>query len=198
MIDLPPGKFSCIVADPPWTFKTYSANGLKKSAQAHYSCMTAYDIMELPVTSVAADDCFLFLWTSAPMLDTAFAVMRSWGFAYKSRMAWRKMTVNGKVRVGPGYIVRTMHEDVLIGTRGKPKLSSALPSIFDGLAREHSRKPDEFFTLLDRRAPGPHLELFARQSRFGWTTWGDQAEKFDIPPTVAAWSALRPAHGMDA
>jgi N6-adenosine-specific RNA methylase IME4 len=179
MIDLPAGKFSCIVADPPWTFKTYSANGLKKSAQAHYSCMTRQQICELPVSDLAADDCFLFLWTSAPALDFAVDVMRYWGFAYKSRMAWRKMTVNGMVRVGPGYLVRTMHEDVLIGTRGKPKLAKAFPSIFDGLAREHSRKPDAFFDLVQDRCRGRLLELFARQSRFGWTTWGDQAEKFD-------------------
>ena len=106
--------------------------------------------------------------------------MSAWGFDYKSRMAWRKMTVNGKVRVGPGYVVRTMHEDVLIGTRGKPKLiGKAFPSIFDGLAREHSRKPDEFFDLVHARTGGNRLELFARQTRPGWTTWGNEVEKFD-------------------
>lgn len=182
VIDLPAGKFSCIVADPPWTFKTYSANGLKKSAQAHYGCMSLTDIKyEIPVADHAEDDCFLFLWTSAPMLDQAFDVMYRWGFTYKSRMAWRKMTVNGKVRVGPGYVVRTMHEDVLIGTRGKPKLDKAFPSIFDGRAREHSRKPDEFFDMVDERIPllNSRLEMFARETRPGWTTWGDEAEKFD-------------------
>lgn len=177
--DIPAGGFKCIVADPPWTFKTFSANGLKKSAQEHYVCMSTTDIKyEVPVASLAAENCFLFLWTSAPMLDAAFHVMNAWGFDYKSRMAWRKMTVNGKVRVGPGYIVRTMHEDVLIGTRGKPKLFKAFPSIFDGLAREHSRKPEEFYNRVDEFCDGPYLSLFARESRKNWTTWGLEKDKF--------------------
>jgi N6-adenosine-specific RNA methylase IME4 len=169
-----------ISADPPWSFRNFSAKGHGKGAHAHYQCMSLDDIKAMPVRALAADSAWLFLWTSAPMLDQAFDVMKAWGFTYKSRIAWRKMTVNGKVRFGPGYVVRTMHEDVLIGTIGKPARDKAMPSIFDGLAREHSRKPDEFYAAVERFAPAARkLDLFSRESRPGWAKWGDQSSMFD-------------------
>jgi N6-adenosine-specific RNA methylase IME4 len=173
------GDYRCIVADPPWTFKLYSSKGDSKSPQKHYGCMSINDISALPVSSLAAQDSFLFLWTSAPLLDRAFEVMFHWGFAYKSRLSWRKTTINNKVRIGPGYVVRTMHEDVLIGARGKPCLHKPLPSLFDGLAREHSRKPDEFYSMIEERVDGPRLDLFSRESRPGWVGWGNESRKFD-------------------
>ena len=173
-------SFDVIVADPPWTFSARSALGLKKSPQAHYGCMDLDAIKALPVAELARRDCWLFLWTSAPLLDRAFEVMGAWGFAYKSRFTWRKTTVNAKTRVGPGYVVRTKSEDVLIGARGAPDFARALPSLFDGLAREHSRKPDVFFDLVEGFAPrAARLDLFSRQSRPGWVAWGNEARKFD-------------------
>jgi N6-adenosine-specific RNA methylase IME4 len=178
--NLVPRSYGLIAADPAWTFKLYSAKGGKKSPQAHYACMSLGDIKALPVADLAQDDCWLMLWTSAPMLDQAFDVISAWGFTYKSRTAWRKTTINGKQAMGPGYIVRTMHEDILIGTRGKPKRDKAFPSIFDGLRREHSRKPERFYELAERFAPDARrLDLFSRQSRVGWASFGNEASKFD-------------------
>jgi N6-adenosine-specific RNA methylase IME4 len=178
----PLGMFSAdvIVADPPWLVEMYSEKGEGKAPQAHYSCMPLPAIKALPVGHLAGGDCWLFLWTSAPLLDAAIDVMRAWSFSYVSRAAWRKTTVNGKVRLGPGYIVRTMHEDVLIGRIGNPRRSKPIPSLFDGLAREHSRKPDEFYDLVERFAPlARRVDLFSRQNRPGWQAWGNEAGKFD-------------------
>lgn len=169
-----------IVADPPWLVKMYSEKGEGKAPQAHYDCMAIDDIKALPVDQLAGSDCWLFLWTSAPLLDRAIDVMRAWNFRFVTRTAWRKTTINGKGRLGPGYIVRTMHEDVLIGRVGNPFRAKPMPSLFDGLAREHSRKPDEFYALVERFAPmARRIDLFSRQSRPGWESWGNEATKFD-------------------
>ena len=184
MFSMLEGGFSTIVADPPWTFKAYSEKGYKKSAQLHYECMSIKDICNLPVHSLSNKDCILFLWTCAPMLDIAFQVLDAWKFKYKSRMSWIKTTKNNKIRIGPGYIVRTMHEDILIGTRGNPKLAKAFPSIFHGLAREHSRKPEEFYSLVNERCSGPYLHMFSSQKRIGTQSWGNQTDKFPIEKTI--------------
>jgi N6-adenosine-specific RNA methylase IME4 len=106
--------------------------------------------------------------------------MRAWGFSYKSCVAWRKITINGKVRLGCGYISRSTHENILIASRGKPKIGKPFRSLFDGLAREHSRKPDEFYALAEAFAPGVRrADLFGRESRSGWDVWGAEATKFD-------------------
>lgn len=170
-----------LVVDPPWRFVLRSAKGEAKSPQAHYTCQELAWIKSLPVGHLASRDCWLFLWTSAPLLDRAFEVVDAWGFRYVSRLAWRKLTINSKPRLGPGFLVRTLHEDILIATLGDPRRVKPLPSLFGGIAREHSRKPEELYPLLDAFAPAARkVELFARQSRPGWLSWGDQATKFDL------------------
>ncbi|HMK89462.1 MAG TPA: MT-A70 family methyltransferase [Methylocystis sp.] len=183
--DLPPLSFDVIAADPPWDFELRSAKGAKKSAVAHYATMSTADICALPVGQLAQRDCVLLLWATAPRLPEALDVMNSWGFAYKTMLIWRKTTPAGKVRVGTGYWARTMHEPVLIGALGSPAKASAFPSLFDGVAREHSRKPDEFFDLVERCTTGARrLDLFSRQRRPGWTAWGDETEKFSAAPAA--------------
>jgi N6-adenosine-specific RNA methylase IME4 len=119
-----------VIADPPWNFKTYSDKGHGKSPQKHYACLSLDDIKALPVETIAAEDSYLFLWATAPMLPQALAVMDAWCFDYKTTIAWIKTTASGKPRMGCGFIARTMHENVLIGTRGRPGQGAiALPSL---------------------------------------------------------------------
>ena len=139
-------KFNGIIADPPWKFLVRSDRGLKKSAQAHYGCMTLDDIKALPVRDLAADDCLLWLWTTGPFLRISMDVLDAWGFAYKTSGSWNKITKHGKPGFGTGYWLRGSSEPYIIATRGRPKIySRSERSSFDGPLREHSRKPDEGF-----------------------------------------------------
>ena len=176
---LPLFGFDVVVIDPAWSFELRSEKGEAKSPQAHYACMSIGDIKALPVGQLVGADSWCFLWTSAPMLDLGFECLKAWEFSYKTRLSWRKVTRNGKVRVGPGYVVRTHHEDILVGAIGHPTYRCALPSLFDGIAREHSRKPDEFYSLVEDFAPDARrVDVFARQLRPNWTVWGNETSKF--------------------
>lgn len=173
--------YDLIVADPPWDFGLYSEAGQAKSAKAHYTTMSLADIMALRVGDLARGDCLLLLWCCEWMPPAARQdVLDAWGFAYKTTIIWRKTTRNGKVRMGPGYRARTMHEPVIVATIRNPK-HAAFPSIFDGVAREHSRKPDEFYRMVEAVAPtAARADLFSRQRRLGWVSWGNEVEKFAI------------------
>lgn len=176
---LVPLSYEVIVADPPWDFALWSENGNKKGAAPHYKLMPGEQIDALPVGQLAQRDCFLLLWATAPMLLIGLQAMKAWGFTYKSQLVWRKVTRNGLVRWGTGYRARTGHELVLVGTIGNPR-DRGFPSIFDGLAREHSRKPDEFYRLILKHSPGlRRSDLFSRETRPGFDGWGDQHTKFD-------------------
>ncbi len=169
--------------DPAWTEVMRSEKGYGKSAQAHYDCMSDEEILAMPVADLASTGCLLLLWTVAPKLDFAMDCLRHWGFIYTSFMLWRKTTVNGKVRMGPGYRVRTTGELILIGKVGNPKQNFAPQTIFDGLAREHSRKPEEFYEMCDRLMPqARRADVFARQRRPGWDAFGNQLDKFEDQP----------------
>lgn len=178
--------YSWIDADCPWDFSLFSVKGGKKSAQKHYKCLPLDEIKAFPVQDLAAPDCVLSLWGTAPMLRQQMSVLDAWGFKYKTEMIWRKVTALGKQTFGPGYIVRGSHEPVLIATRGSPHfVAKNVRSCFDGLRREHSRKPDEFYDLVDRMLPkGRRAKLFSRESRPGWETWGDQEKLFDDQKNV--------------
>jgi N6-adenosine-specific RNA methylase IME4 len=176
---LMPLSYDVIVADPPWRFSLYSENGEKKSAAKHYDTMETTDITRLPVGHLARDNCLLLLWACGCMLPQAIEAMTSWGFVFKSEIIWRKVTVNGKPRWGTGYRVRTMHEPILVGTIGHPN-HGAFPSIVDGVAREHSRKPDEVYELVRKYTPGARrADLFSRETREGFEGWGAEHGKFD-------------------
>lgn len=209
--DLAPLSYDVIVADPPWRFRTWGEHNQTKSASRHYALMTTETIKALPVGRLAQRDCLLLLWATECMRPQAHEVMSAWGFTYKSALVWRKVTKNGKPRMGTGYWARTMHEPVLIGCIGKPRKFSAFPSCFDGVAREHSRKPDEFYTLVERHTASlRRLDLFSRESRPGFDGWGHEVAKFDPPsfagpirPMVGSLDAAAPptlpqAAGLDA
>lgn len=175
---LRPGYYSLIMADPPWSFKTWSDKGWGKSPQKEYSCMSIEDIKRLPVMELAAPDCCLFLWATWPMIREAFEVMESWGFAYKTGGHWQKMTKNGLMGFGTGYRVRSASEPWLLGFRGNPRNSKSHRNAISGLAREHSRKPEEAYDWAKTYVDGPKCDLFAREAHEGFDCWGNETDKF--------------------
>lgn len=186
-----PMSYSLIAADPPWKFETYSAKGEGKSPQRHYKCMTLADIQALPVGHLAAPDCALFLWATAPMLPEALDTMKAWGFAYKTHGIWVKTTKSGGLAFGTGYRIRNCHEPFLIGVTGNPQNTKGERSVILSQIREHSRKPDDFYEMCERWLPdAQRAEIFGRQSRPGWDVWGDEAEKFDNSENVNASEAI--------
>jgi N6-adenosine-specific RNA methylase IME4 len=184
---LPMFGYDVIVADPPWDFENYSDAGTKKSADPHYDVMRLDEIKALPVGQLARGDCLLLLWTTGWAIATgqAQSVATAWDFSPVTEMIWRKITAGGKPRIGTGYRARTMHEPILLCTLGKPA-HRPFPSLFDGVARQHSRKPDEFYDLVMRSTPLciRRADLFSRQSRDGFDGWGDECGKFDDAAVV--------------
>jgi N6-adenosine-specific RNA methylase IME4 len=188
-VTLPPGPFSCILADPPWTYKVRSAKGEGRGAVQHYPTMHLAGIKELPVADVCAKDAHLFLWTTTPHLPQALDLMRAWGFDYSTvAFVWLKLNKHAPVLfsdvqsmfVGMGHTTRQNAELVLLGRRGSPKrLNKSTRQVIIAHRREHSRKPEESYDRIEAYCAGPRLELFGRQSRPGWTVWGNEADKFD-------------------
>lgn len=183
-----PLSYDVIVADPPWTFELRSAAGEGKSPQAQYECMSLDAIKELPVGQLARGDCLLLLWTCGWAMATCQAqeVAKAWGFTPITEMAWRKTTKSGAVRMGPGYRVRTMHEPILVCTLGNPahktmESADRFNIRIDGIAREHSRKPVEFYDHIIACTPQAlrRADLFSRETRPGFDGWGNEATKFD-------------------
>lgn len=170
-----------MLADPPWSFKTYSEKGEGRSAKRWYETGTFEWITALDVQSLAADDSVLLLWAINSMLPNALSVMASWGFAFKTvAFTWAKQTpTKTKWHIGMGYWTRQNTESCLLGTRGSPKrLSKAVRQLVVAPRREHSRKPDEVYAAIEALLPGPRIELFARTQRPGWTSWGLEVGKF--------------------
>ena len=191
MIRLPsvPGGFACILADPPWRFnslwggrpKMVNGSYPSRAVDAHYDTMTFEEINALPVGEVAAKNSVLFLWLAWPILPKAMQTIEAWGFTYKTcGFNWTKTNKNGTPFVGLGYWTRANSEVCLIATRGKPKrIAKNVSQIVWSGRREHSRKPDEVHARIEALVPGPRLELFARETRPGWTSWGNEATKFN-------------------
>jgi N6-adenosine-specific RNA methylase IME4 len=189
--------YDLIVADPPWRFDLFrEETGSEKGPAHHYGTMALEDIKALRVGDLAGKDCLLLLWTCGWAMATGQAqdVARAWGFQPKSEIIWNKRTATGKWRLGTGYRVRTMHEPILLCTVGNP-IHAAFPSAFDGLAREHSRKPEKFYQLIDKHAPllKGRADLFSRATRKGWDGWGFEVGKFDAPPKEAGKPSPPPA-----
>lgn len=177
--DLQPHSFDFIMADCPHRFMLRSEKGEQKSAQAHYGTMSIEEINALPVLDLAAPNCLLWYWGTAPLLQQHFCTLSSWGFSYCTEGVWVKTTKHNKISFGTGYVLRGSHEPFLIAKRGEPKTTKSVRSVIHGLAREHSRKPEEAYREAERLMPNARrLELFSRTNRKGWTTWGNEAGKF--------------------
>lgn len=171
---LPEKRYGVIYADPEWRFEVYSRDtGMDRAADNHYPTSSTDDICRRPVQDIAADDCVLFLWATAPMLPDALLVIGAWGFSYKSHCVW------AKDRIGTGYWFRNQHELLLVGTRGNvpaPAMGTQIESLVDAPVSRHSEKPEKFYELIERYFPNlPKIELNARRSRPGWDAWGYEA-----------------------
>lgn len=174
------GGFKTVLADPPWRF----TNRTGKVAPEHrrldrYSTMTLAAIKDIEVADVAANNAHLYLWVPNALLPDGLAVMESWGFRYVSNVVWAKRRKDGGPDGrGVGFYFRNVTEILLFGVRGSMRtLAPARRQVnmIETRKREHSRKPDEQYELIEACSPGPHLELFARHSRKGWSVWGDES-----------------------
>jgi N6-adenosine-specific RNA methylase IME4 len=173
--------FATILADPPWRFQ----NKTGKVAPEHrrlnrYETMEFDEIAALPAASIAAPTAHLYLWIPNAILDDGLKIMAAWGFTYKTNVVWHKIRKDGgSDGRGVGFYFRNTTELVLFGTRGKNARTLApgrrQVNFLAARKREHSRKPDELYPIIEACSPGPYLELFARGSRPGWTVWGNEA-----------------------
>ena len=170
-------KFGGICVDPPWSFEVYSGKGKQKSAERHYDVMSLDDIKALPIADLAATDCALFLWGVWPRLPDALDVTAAWGFEFKTAAyVWVKQNRSGEgLLTGMGFWTRANSEPCLLATRGSPlRLAADVHQVILSPVREHSRKPDEVRSRIERLVAGPYLELFGREQAPGWTVWGNE------------------------
>lgn len=179
--DLPEAHFRTVLADPPWRF----INRTGKVAPEHrrlsrYDTLTTQEISDLPVSKIAAPQSHLYLWVPNALLADGLKVMARWGYTYKSNLVWHKVRKDGgSDGRGVGFYFRNVTELVLFGVRGSFRTLGPGRRQVNLLAtrkREHSRKPDELYEIIEACSPGPYLELFARYPRSGWSVWGDEAE----------------------
>lgn len=197
------GGFRVIACDPPWGFKSNSAARPGRNAMRHYDCMTLPEIKAMPVADVAATDCALFMWITGPFLAIGahLPIMKAWGFKPSGVcFTWVKLKrsfvpknanwidqfeIESHLHMGTGFTTRANAEFVVLGKRGRSvRKDAGVRSTIVSPLREHSRKPDEFYRRVTAYANGPRLELFSRQRRSGWETWGDQSTQFDPPPAI--------------
>ncbi len=178
--------FGTILADPPWRFM----NRTGKVAPEHrrlsrYDTMDWKDIAALPVGDLMTDNAHCYLWVPNALVSEGLAVLEAWGFTYKSMLVWYKIRKDGGPDGrGVGFYFRNVTEPVLFGVRGR--LRTLAPgrrqvNLIATHKREHSRKPEEIYPVIEACSPGPFLELFARYPRQGWTSWGDEISQNTMP-----------------
>ncbi|HEY2230568.1 MAG TPA: MT-A70 family methyltransferase [Xanthobacteraceae bacterium] len=180
-------RFATILADPPWQF----VNRTGKIAPEHgrltrYPTLKLAEIAALQVSKIAAPTAHLYLWCPNALLPEGLAVMQAWGFAYKSNIVWHKVRKDGgSDGRGVGFYFRNVTELLLFGVRGKNARTLApgrrQVNLLATRKREHSRKPDEQYRIIEACSSGPYLELFARGLRANWTAWGNQASEGYAP-----------------
>ena len=175
-------KFSTILADPPWRFQ----NRTGKVAPEHrrlsrYDTMTLDEICALPVSKHLKDQAHLYLWVPNALIADGLRVMEAWGFTYKANIVWAKRRKDGGPDGrGVGFYFRNVTELILFGTRGSMRTLAPgrrQVNMIETRKREHSRKPDELYDIIEDCSPGPYLEMFARYPRQGWSVWGNEASE---------------------
>jgi N6-adenosine-specific RNA methylase IME4 len=174
-------RFGTILADPPWQFQNKTGKVAPEHRRlARYRTLSLEEIRTLPVCAAAADVSHLYLWVPNALLPEGLSVMQAWGFQYKSNIVWHKVRRDGgSDGRGVGFYFRSVTEMVLFGVRGRNARTLAAGrrqvNLLATRKREHSRKPDELYPIIEACSPGPFLELFARGVQPGWTQWGNQA-----------------------
>ncbi len=190
-------KYKTIYADPPWQFYNRSGKIAPENKKlTRYETMTLDEIKALPVNDIADEEAHLYLWVPNALLPDGLATMEAWGFTYKTNLIWEKVRKDGfPDGRGVGFYFRNVTEILLFGVKTKRKSKSfrtlkparSQVNLIRMQKREHSRKPDEFISLIEDCSPGPYLELFARGTRPGWDLWGNQATD-DYEPTWNTYS----------
>ncbi|MGQ0752390.1 MAG: MT-A70 family methyltransferase [Betaproteobacteria bacterium] len=185
-------KFRTVLADPPWQFQ----NKTGKIAPEHkrlnrYDTMSLDDILDLPVSQITDEIAHLYLWVPNAVLPDGLRVMKAWGFQYKSNIVWHKVRKDGGPDGrGVGFYFRNTTELILFGIKGKNARTLSpgrrQVNIIRTMKREHSRKPDEQYSIIESCSSGPFIELFARGTQPGWTAWGYESEEY--APTWPTYS----------
>lgn len=184
--------YSAIICDPPWFYK------LRVTDETHrgripYKSMQFEEIRDLPIAQLAdPKGCAMFLWTTNNHMADACKLLEIWGFTIKTIVTWEKITKAGNTRIGNGHWFRSATEHCIIATKGKvpafgshSAIARKTPNLIKAERREHSRKPEEFYRLVEEVCQGSKLEMFARQKRQGWDSWGDQVDMFEMEAAIA-------------
>lgn len=170
-------RYSIIYADPPWLYRDKALSG-SRGACCKCPCMRIKDICSLPIQRITNEDCFLFLWTTFPMMRESLAVIEAWGFTYKTAaFTWvKKNKKQDTLFMGMGNYTRSNAEVCLLATKGKPKrISASVHSVIFSPVEQHSKKPDETRERIVKLCGDlPRIELFARQKCSGWDCWGNE------------------------
>ena len=168
-------RYNIILIDPAWTYKDKALAG-NRGAGCKYNLMTTEDIKQLPINSIADDDCVLFCWVTYPKLNEVFDVIKAWGFEYKTvAFTWVKKYKNGDNFMGMGRWTRANAEICLLCTKGKPKrVSASVRQVIETIPERHSKKPDIVREkIVELCGDLPRIELFARERVENWDCWGD-------------------------
>jgi N6-adenosine-specific RNA methylase IME4 len=179
------GKYGTILADPPWRFRNSTGKVAPEHKRlARYSTLSLEEIISIPVNQIATEKSHLYLWVPNALIAEGLSVMKKWGFTYKTNLIWYKIRKDGGPDGrGVGFYFRNVTEMILFGVKGnlrtlKPGRSQV--NIIPSRKREHSRKPDELYQIIEGCSPGPYLELFARDGRKDWMSWGNEADDYEI------------------
>jgi N6-adenosine-specific RNA methylase IME4 len=177
------GRFSTILIDPPWRFTNRTGKVAPEHGRLHrYRTLSNDELAALPVANHARDKSHLYLWCPNALLVEGLELMQAWGFTYKTNLVWYKVRKDGGPDGrGVGFYFRNVTELVLFGIKGQVRTLAPARrqvNVIVQRKREHSRKPDELYELIEECSPAPYLELFARQRRPGWTQWGDEVDSY--------------------
>jgi N6-adenosine-specific RNA methylase IME4 len=186
-------RFGTILADPPWRFSNRSGKMAPEHKRlSRYATMSMQEIMELPIPQMAAQKSHLYLWVPNALILEGLEVLKRWGFTYKTNMIWYKIRKDGGPDGrGVGFYFRNVTEMILFGVRGSMRTLTpgrSQVNIVSTRKREHSRKPDEIYPIIEKCSPGPYLELFARHSRPGWVQWGNEIGTNGHKPYTSTYS----------